>query len=217
MRTCKRGHQTEKVSCEVCRREYYQAHKEQERESNRQWFERNRKRREKWQQEYKKNNPGKSKEQWQAFSESHPLFSVWRAMILRCNNRKAQNYERYGGRGIKVCPQWLGENGYEKFLSDVPPRPTDDHQIDRINNNGNYEPGNIKWSTRAEQQRNRRNNVWVTIAGRTQCLKDWSLESGIAYKTLEKRLKNNWPESRFLDPPDPRFQTFGNTQRIHAA
>ena len=75
-------------------------------------------------------------------------------MLERCRNSDCADYRYYGGRGITVCDVW--RNSYESFLLDVGRRPSDDHSIDRIHNNGNYEPGNIRWATALEQTRNRR-------------------------------------------------------------
>jgi len=82
----------------------------------------------------------------------HPLYEVWTAMLQRCENPNAQEYFRYGARGIKICDQW---HDFRNFLTDVGYKPTNEHQLDRINNDGNYEPGNIKWSTAKEQAANR--------------------------------------------------------------
>lgn len=80
--------------------------------------------------------------------------NIWRAMIQRCEDHKGDNFERYGGRGIVVCERW--RNSFEDFLADVGVRPSADYSIDRINTNGNYEPGNVRWATRKEQRANRR-------------------------------------------------------------
>lgn len=82
-----------------------------------------------------------------------PEYRVWQSMKQRCNNAKAYRYKDYGERGIVVCDRW---NSFECFFEDMGQRPSISHSVDRIDNDGNYEPGNCKWSTRSEQQRNKR-------------------------------------------------------------
>lgn len=102
----------------------------------------------------------------------HPLYDTWRDMKQRCYNPNYTDYHNYGGRGITICDEWINDvsvfitwainNGWKRGLS-----------LDRNENNGIYEPTNCKWSTRAVQNRNKRNNVYVTAFGETKCLTDW--------------------------------------------
>lgn len=89
-----------------------------------------------------------------------PLYHIWAGMVRRCNFPSSHCWDNYGGRGIEVCQLWMAGDGkitgFECFVRDVGPRPSDLHSIDRINNDGNYEPGNVRWATSKEQNNNRR-------------------------------------------------------------
>lgn len=84
-------------------------------------------------------------------------WGIWNGMKQRCSNPNADNYSYYGGRGIKVCDRWF--NSFENFLDDIGQRPSMKHSIDRINNDGNYEPSNCRWATKSEQRKNQRHDI----------------------------------------------------------
>lgn len=121
-------------------------------------------------------------------------YEVWRGMRDRCNNPREAMYRHYGGRGIKVCDRW---NDFAAFLADMGEPPAG-CSIERINNDGNYEPTNCRWATRAEQARNTRQNVQLTLNGRTQCVADWAGELGIKPSTVYARVAKGWPAERAL-------------------
>lgn len=204
MKTCRKGHERDEsiLNCPVCRQARYLARREQELESNRCWIRDNKARYQKKQKEYKESNPDQVKQWYKEWSDSHPVHSVYRAMINRCYSPRNSHYKNYGGRGISVCDRWLGDDGYKNFEVDMGPRPSLQHTIDRYpDNNGNYEPCNTRWASKVEQQRNRRANRLLTINGVTKCVAEWSEESGVCWKTLWKRVEKGWPEERLLSPP----------------
>ncbi len=124
----------------------------------------------------------------------------WREMFVRCYRKTSSEFKNYGARGITVCDRW---KTFEVFFSDMGEKPTPKHSIDRYpDNNGNYEPGNCRWATSTEQNRNRRSNRYVTAFGRTQLLTDWSKEFGIPMNRLGSRLDRGWePERAITQPP----------------
>jgi hypothetical protein len=119
------------------------------------------------------------------------LHNVWLSIIQRCKNPNNSAYNYYGGRGITICDRWLN---FENFLADIGERPSKDHSIDRISNNGNYEPGNCRWATRSEQSTNRRNTTWINIEGCVQPLPVWAKLTMTKDETIRARLKKGWSE-----------------------
>ena len=110
----------------------------------------------------------------------------------RCLQRTNRGYKNYGGRGIRVCDRWI--ESFAAFLEDVGPKPGPKYSIDRIDNDGNYEPGNVRWATRIQQARNTRRNRMVTHDGKTLSLTEWAEIYGIPYHRLHSRVvKRGWP------------------------
>jgi hypothetical protein len=126
-----------------------------------------------------------------------PEYACWSGLRQRCENPKSLSYHNYGGRGIKVCPQW---KKFGQFLADMGRRPSPLHSLDRKDVNGDYEPRNCRWATQREQSSNRRNLTLVTFNARTQCLQHWADELGICTATLIYRLRR-WPLERALTEP----------------
>jgi len=119
-----------------------------------------------------------------------------------CYNPNDKAYKDYGARGIQISIEW--KNNRAKFIKDVintiGHRPTDKHQLDRVNNSGNYEINNLRWSSSKENCRNRRSNKLITIGEKTKTMAEWSEISGINRGTISVRIKNGWPEGRWLEP-----------------
>lgn len=130
-----------------------------------------------------------------------PTYSVWRSMIIRCHDVTCRTYRYYGGRGIKVCDRWLGDDGFEMFLRDIGERPSVKHTIDRKDNALDYTPDNCQWSTRDVQDRNKSNNVWIEYGGERLVAADWAKRLGTSTGTIRGRMKLGWPTERVLTEP----------------
>ena len=121
-----------------------------------------------------------------------PIYYVWRSMKRRCLNTNTSSYKNYGGRGIKVCARWMK---FENFYADMGEKP-EGMSLDRIDNDGNYEPSNCKWSTRIEQGNNTRVNRLITYQGTTKTVAEWARSLNINSATLRTRLYQGWSIER---------------------
>lgn len=122
-------------------------------------------------------------------------YSTWSGMLTRCTNSKEKSYSRYGARGIKICERW---KSFENFYADMGPRPSDEHSLDRIDNNADYSPENCRWATKKEQCRNRRSNHIIEYGGKSMLLCEWAEKTGIGRLIIYKRLKRGWPIEKAL-------------------
>jgi hypothetical protein len=132
---------------------------------------------------------------------SRPEHKAWCGIRQRCYNPRNQDYSHYGGRGIRVCDRWVD---FAQFFADMGPMPTPYHTIERIDNNGDYEPGNCKWATRKEQNRNKRNIPLYDYRGRRVSVAELSELSGVPAGTLSHRLKRGMSAERAVLRTDYR-------------
>lgn len=129
------------------------------------------------------------------------IYGVWQDMHKRCSNERCRAYKNYGARGIRVCEEWstpeaflewATENGYSPGM-----------ELDRIDNDGNYEPGNCRFVTKKNNDRNRRTNVFLSAFGETKCIAEWVEDERcvVADKTLRERIKLGWTPERAITEP----------------
>jgi hypothetical protein len=133
-----------------------------------------------------------------------PEYRSWSGMLYRCLNQSCSAYKNYGGRGITVCDRW---RKFADFYADMGPRPDGATGIDRIDNDGNYEPGNCRWATDFDQANNKRSNRRLTHADETLTLRAWSARTGLSAPLIHKRIDElGWSVARALTTPaDTRF------------
>lgn len=133
--------------------------------------------------------------------ENRPEMNSYRGMMMRCYDAKYRAYHRYGGRGIKVCDRWRGDDGFIHFLSDMGKKPTVKHSIDRIDSDGDYEPTNCKWSTQIEQTSHFSRNRFVTIGEVTKSVASWERDLGLTKGTFHNRIDRGLTEVDALLTP----------------
>lgn len=132
------------------------------------------------------------------------LYKIYASMKQRCFDKNSEEYHRYGGRGITICQEWLDnftnfynwamENGYDKEAD------RGQCTIERINNDGNYEPSNCRWATQEEQAKNK-NIPEVEICGEKHTLKEWSDITGLTVATIRQRIKYGWKDEEIISIP----------------
>lgn len=129
---------------------------------------------------------------------------AWVSMKQRCTNPKKREWLHYGGRGIKVCEKWA--SSFIAFLRDVGMKPSPLHSLDRIDVNGNYEPGNVRWATHQQQVENTRTVRLVSINGKTQSHASWARENGLSTGQIASRIKAGWSEIEAITTPSIKAQ-----------
>lgn len=129
-------------------------------------------------------------------------YRSWKDMRSRCNNPRDSDYKDYGGRGIAVCEKW---SSFRQFFADMGVKP-DRTTLDRMDVNGNYEPGNCRWATAKEQANNKRTNVYISISGVEKTLQEWSDFYGVRRETARWRMKQGWTIESVFKQADYRSE-----------
>lgn len=138
-------------------------------------------------------------------------YNIWLKMRGRCSDPTDPSFHRYGGRGITVYAPW--HNSFPDFLAAIGKRPSASYTLDRINNDGNYEPGNVRWATRREQARNRANTQWVAYKGASRKLIDVCEELGVPGSIAIGRRHRGWPDEALFMPPKTRLVSISSSIR----
>lgn len=126
-------------------------------------------------------------------------YRIWVGMHARCNSGPDSDYyKNYASRGITVCDRW---KIFENFIADMGPRPSSKHSIDRINNDGNYEPKNCRWATVKQQRSNTRLNHYLCFKEQKMTIREWSEDTKLPYGIILWRIKKGWSAERTLTTP----------------
>ncbi|HDR0611642.1 hypothetical protein [Pasteurella multocida] len=131
-----------------------------------------------------------------------PEYTSWQLMKDRCLNKNNKTYKYYGGRGIKVCSEWI--DSFERFFLDMGEKPSKHHTLDRINTNGDYSRENCRWASKKEQVRNRHNTKMIKYKNETRPLAEWCEILGLDYANTNKRLFRKWTIERAFTEPKRR-------------
>lgn len=126
-------------------------------------------------------------------------YEIWSGIKKRCCNPKSRAYPNYGGRGITICERW--QHSFVNFLADVGLRPSSQHTIDRIDNDGHYEPDNVRWANKFQQANNTRSNHRLTFRGETLTIAEWGRRLNLSRQAIKDRLRWQWTVERALTTP----------------
>lgn len=150
-------------------------------------------------------------------------YRIYQGMTRRCTDPNHVDWERYGGRGIKVADEWLGEGGFERWYEYIGPRPSGRHSIDRIDNDGDYRPGNVRWATFAEQARNTSRSRLLRVGSELLTMKEAGARLGISRQAIRQRLNAGWTPIEAATtpkgekPPSLRARRREERRRLRAA
>jgi hypothetical protein len=142
-----------------------------------------------------------------AYSRTHgktktPTHYLWTNIKTRCLNPNYKQFNDYGGRGITLCAAWIDDfAAFHDYVSSLPHFGEKGYSLDRIDNDGNYEPGNLRWATQSEQTRNTRRNRLLTIGDKTLTLVEWAEISGLPYHSILSRLNRGWTPHDAVSKP----------------
>ena len=119
-------------------------------------------------------------------------FNIWQSMKQRCYDKNCKAFAHYGGRGIRICNRWI--ESFENFILDIGKRPSKQHSIERVNNDGDYELSNCKWATKREQAQNRRYNVKIKYKGEIMTLSEFAYRNNLKGTMVYRHIKTKTPE-----------------------
>lgn len=147
------------------------------------------------------------------------VYYTWQGMRGRCFDMKDKRYKNYGGRGITVCDEWRNDfQTFYDYVSKLEHFGEEGYTLDRINNDGNYEPGNVRWATIEEQANNKTDNHYVEVNGEQMTLAQIMRITGAALGTIQDRIRRGWTSEYLLQPPiskherAPKFDVGGGRQ-----
>ena len=148
------------------------------------------------------NDEKRSERKLQHGMSDTPLYETWLSRLRRCYVANCPTYHDYGARGIKVCERWHDFSLFYNDVSKMPHFGEPGYSLDRVDNDGDYEPSNCRWATNKEQSNNRRSNIVIKYCGKEQTLKQWADELGLNYEKTRKRIRDrNWSVEKAFTTP----------------